>query len=79
MKIKTKFLYELVTFLFEQAYEDMIVSTSDIDDKYFEGKRNAFETIKFLLEGDNEELLDILEQIRAKRLSQHNTGEDMPF
>ena len=79
MKIKKKFLHELITFLFEQALDDRDASKDDLDRMYFEGKRNAFETIKILLEGDNDELLDILQQIRAKRLSQYDTDGCLPF
>lgn len=77
MKITKKFLHEIVTFLFEQACEDIKKSDLEIDQKYFEGRRNSYELIRLLIEGDNDELLDVLRQIQFKEYSNYEL--EVPF
>lgn len=77
MNINKKFLQNIVKFLFEQAYNNVKNSDLDVDKKYFEGKRNAFEQIMLLMDGDNDELYYILEQMRFKESL--NVELEMPF
>lgn len=76
MKINEKFLHEIVNFLYNQSSENFNESFDEVDIRYYEGKRNAFEQIALLLLGDNYELCQILQQMTYHET---NVNELTPF
>lgn len=78
MKITEKFLHEIITFLFEQACDNANHSELDVDIRYYEGRRNSYEIVKLLLEGDNLELADILMQMETTERCD-DTDHILPF
>jgi hypothetical protein len=77
MILKQKFLHKLVTNLHQNALKDEKESVEENDKKYFLGQSVAYERIKLIMDGDENELFETLQDHLYRNFEQ--VDDENPF